>query len=172
VIGQRVLDFRKDGLAHYGMLADMAAALRSVPGGQKTFDRLFRSAEDVIRMWELIEARKLVLAARRTSACVSFGAANTTKSANGVACLTLTSTGSALPPLVRVTSDPAGTLAGDGYLDLYVSNCALSNVRMRILEPNQWVVVPLASSAACPLRLRVQGEPGDGYGLQWKPWGT
>jgi hypothetical protein len=62
----RQFDVRKDGLAHYGMLADFAAALRNVDdSGADSSDRLFRSAEDVLRMWEKVEAAQ----ARASQTC-------------------------------------------------------------------------------------------------------
>jgi microsomal dipeptidase-like Zn-dependent dipeptidase len=168
VIGDRVLDFERDGLAHYGMLADMVASLRNVPGGQDTYNRLFRSAEDVIRMWERIAERKVVFDARRLTACVDFGPAGQVKSATGVSCLSLASNG-VLFPAIQLVSDPSGTLAGDGYLDVYASNCVLNAIPVRIHELNQPTPVPMPVTPGCPLRLRLQGEPGDSYGIKYEP---
>jgi microsomal dipeptidase-like Zn-dependent dipeptidase len=169
VIGDRVLDFERDGLAHYGMLADMVATLRNVPGGQDTYGRLFRSAEDVIRMWERIAERKLVFDARRLTPCVAFGPANQVKSALGVSCLSLAVNSGLLLPRIQVVSDPSGTLAGDGYLDVYASNCVMSRIPVRIHELNQWVPVPMLATPGCPVQLRMQGEPGDSYGVMYQP---
>jgi hypothetical protein len=57
-IGSRTFDFRADGLAHYGMLAELIQALDTMPGGPAALDKLYASAEAVIRMWEAAEAAK------------------------------------------------------------------------------------------------------------------
>jgi hypothetical protein len=50
--GSRVYDFRDDGLAHYGMLAELIEAADTMPGGPAVLDNLYLSAEYVIRLWE------------------------------------------------------------------------------------------------------------------------
>jgi hypothetical protein len=57
-MGSRVYDFQKDGLAHYGMLADFMQALseRTDMHPQPALDAIYHSAEDVVEMWEKAEA--------------------------------------------------------------------------------------------------------------------
>ncbi|HEY3494837.1 MAG TPA: membrane dipeptidase, partial [Polyangiaceae bacterium] len=171
-IGDRVLDFRKDGLAHYGMLADMVSAVRKVQYGQDSADRLFRSAEDVIRMWERIQPRKEVFVQRSTSPCEAFGPANTEKAVSGVACQTLSAAPGVFVPQYRqiqVVNDvgPAAAppLSGDGFLDVYVSGGCFggSSVPVRIQERNQWTLLPFPIMPGCPLTLRFQAEPDHTY---------
>jgi hypothetical protein len=58
-LGSKVYDFRIDGLAHYGMLAELVQAVETMPGGPAALDKLYSSAEFVIRMWEAAEAAKV-----------------------------------------------------------------------------------------------------------------
>jgi hypothetical protein len=54
----RTYNFQRDGLANYGMLADFMQAISQKPGGSEVITGLFRSANDVVEMWEKAEARK------------------------------------------------------------------------------------------------------------------
>ena len=56
--GSKTYDFRLDGLAHYGMLAELIEALDTFQGGPAVVDNLYSSAEATIRMWEACEAAK------------------------------------------------------------------------------------------------------------------
>jgi len=55
-LGGKSFDFQRDGIAHYGMLADFMQALSQKPDSQGTLTALFRSANDVVEMWEKCEA--------------------------------------------------------------------------------------------------------------------
>jgi microsomal dipeptidase-like Zn-dependent dipeptidase len=57
-MGPRPLDFQRDGIAHYGMLADFMQAVSQKPDSGDAMKALFRSANDVVEMWEKCEARK------------------------------------------------------------------------------------------------------------------
>jgi microsomal dipeptidase-like Zn-dependent dipeptidase len=57
-LGPRTYNFQRDGLANYGMLADFMQAISQKPGGSEAITGLFRSANDVVEMWEKAEARK------------------------------------------------------------------------------------------------------------------
>jgi microsomal dipeptidase-like Zn-dependent dipeptidase len=48
--GRRVYDLNADGVAHYGLLADLLADMRG-PGGRRAQRSLFRSADAYLRMW-------------------------------------------------------------------------------------------------------------------------
>lgn len=50
--GTRVFDLNTDGVAHYGLVADLLADVERQPGGRKALDLLFHSAEGYLRMWE------------------------------------------------------------------------------------------------------------------------
>jgi hypothetical protein len=50
--GQRAFDLNGDGVAHYGLFADLLAELEGTPGGPAATRTLFRSAEAYLRMWE------------------------------------------------------------------------------------------------------------------------
>lgn len=54
--GERSFDLGTDGVAHYGLFADLLADMRRQPGGERAMDALFRSAEGYLRMWERAEA--------------------------------------------------------------------------------------------------------------------
>jgi len=56
-LGSKTFDFRTDGIAHYGMLADFMQALSQKPGSAAALATLFRSANDVVAMWEKCEAQ-------------------------------------------------------------------------------------------------------------------
>ncbi len=57
-IGPRTLDFQRDGLAQYGMLADFMQSVSQKAESQNAVAGLFRSANDVVEMWEKADARK------------------------------------------------------------------------------------------------------------------
>jgi microsomal dipeptidase-like Zn-dependent dipeptidase len=50
--GTRTFDLNRDGVAHYGLMADLLADMRSAPGGSRALSLLFRSAEAYLEMWE------------------------------------------------------------------------------------------------------------------------
>ena len=50
--GDRVFDLNADGVAHYGLFADLLAEMQRGPGGEPAMRTLFRSAEAYLRMWE------------------------------------------------------------------------------------------------------------------------
>lgn len=54
-MGPRQFDFKKDGIAHYGMLADFMQAVSQKPNSNGAMTALFRSANDVVEMWEKCE---------------------------------------------------------------------------------------------------------------------
>ncbi len=50
--GQRTFDLNHDGVAHYGLMADLLADMRQGPGGRKALALLFRSAEAYLETWQ------------------------------------------------------------------------------------------------------------------------
>lgn len=50
--GNRTFDYNEDGIAHYGLFADWIQAMSQAPGGEAAVEKLFRSAEAYLRMWE------------------------------------------------------------------------------------------------------------------------
>lgn len=50
--GSRVFNLNKDGVADYGLYADLLAYMRQQPGGEDASRLLFRSAEGYLRTWE------------------------------------------------------------------------------------------------------------------------
>jgi hypothetical protein len=54
--GSRTFDLNTDGLAHYGLIADLLADMGQ-HGGKPAVRTLFRSAEAYLRMWQLAYAR-------------------------------------------------------------------------------------------------------------------
>ena len=56
--GRRAFDLNADGVAHYGLFADLLADVRRQPGGGRAMATLFRSAEAYVRMWERAIARR------------------------------------------------------------------------------------------------------------------
>jgi hypothetical protein len=50
--GPRKFDLNKDGVADYGLFADLLAYMRQQPGGEEASELLFRSAEGYLRTWE------------------------------------------------------------------------------------------------------------------------
>lgn len=55
--GQRTFDLNADGVAHYGLLPDLLADMRTQPHGKEATRLLFRSAEAYLRMWTLATTR-------------------------------------------------------------------------------------------------------------------
>ncbi len=55
--GERVYDLNQDGVAHYGLYADLLADMRQQSGGQEALALMARAAEAYIRMWERAERR-------------------------------------------------------------------------------------------------------------------
>lgn len=54
--GSKTFDMSSDGIAHFGMLADFVETVQNVPEtGTDSHNRLFRTAEDTVRMWERVE---------------------------------------------------------------------------------------------------------------------
>jgi hypothetical protein len=52
VTGERVFDLNSDGVAHYGLFADLLAQMRSADGGAAATRSLFGSAEAYLQAWE------------------------------------------------------------------------------------------------------------------------
>jgi hypothetical protein len=50
--GTRVFDLNRDGVAHYGLLADLIADVQRQPQGRRALGLLFHSAEAYLRTWE------------------------------------------------------------------------------------------------------------------------
>ncbi|MGH2950533.1 MAG: Coagulation factor 5/8 type domain-containing protein, partial [Solirubrobacterales bacterium] len=50
--GERVFDLNHDGVAHYGLFADLLADVARRPRGRRALRPLFRSAEAYLRMWK------------------------------------------------------------------------------------------------------------------------
>jgi microsomal dipeptidase-like Zn-dependent dipeptidase len=50
--GTRTFDLNADGVAHYGLIADMVADMGGQPGGDAALRTLFSSAEAYLQMWE------------------------------------------------------------------------------------------------------------------------
>jgi microsomal dipeptidase-like Zn-dependent dipeptidase len=55
VAGQRKFDLNKDGVANYGLYADLLAYMRAQTGGKRASRLLFRSAESYLRTWRRAE---------------------------------------------------------------------------------------------------------------------
>jgi hypothetical protein len=58
VAGNRDFDINVDGVAHMGMIPDLLQDLRNVGVTAEQLAPLFRSAEDYITMWEVIESKR------------------------------------------------------------------------------------------------------------------
>ena len=50
--GGRTFDLNRDGVAHYGLFADLIADVEGRPGGRRALRPFFRSAEAYLRTWE------------------------------------------------------------------------------------------------------------------------
>ena len=55
--GARTYDLNADGVAHYGLFADLLADVARQHGGRPALRTLFRSAEDYLAMWERADPR-------------------------------------------------------------------------------------------------------------------
>ena len=55
VTGNRKFDLNKDGIAQYGMYADLLAYMRRQPGGRRASKLLFNGAEAYLRSWRRAE---------------------------------------------------------------------------------------------------------------------
>jgi microsomal dipeptidase-like Zn-dependent dipeptidase len=55
--GRRVFDLNTDGVAHYGLVADLIADVRRRPGGRRALRKLFHSAEAYLETWQRTGAR-------------------------------------------------------------------------------------------------------------------
>jgi hypothetical protein len=55
--GTRTFDLNADGVAHYGLLPDLLAAVERRSRGRRALGLLFRSAEGYLRTWELASTR-------------------------------------------------------------------------------------------------------------------
>jgi microsomal dipeptidase-like Zn-dependent dipeptidase len=55
--GRRVYDLNTDGVAHYGLIADLLADVRGKGGGRRALRSLFHSAEAYLKMWRRAVAR-------------------------------------------------------------------------------------------------------------------
>jgi microsomal dipeptidase-like Zn-dependent dipeptidase len=55
--GTRVFDLNTDGVAQYGLMADLIADMRRVPHGRRALALLFSSAEAYLEMWQRSGAR-------------------------------------------------------------------------------------------------------------------
>jgi hypothetical protein len=56
--GERVFDLNSDGVAHYGLLADLLADTQRQPGGERALRLLSRSAEAYLRTWRRATRRR------------------------------------------------------------------------------------------------------------------
>ena len=54
--GTRTFDLNADGVAHYGLIADLLADVQRRPGGREALATLFGSAEAYLRTWERASA--------------------------------------------------------------------------------------------------------------------
>jgi microsomal dipeptidase-like Zn-dependent dipeptidase len=50
--GKKVFDFNRDGVAQYGLMADMIAEMQQLPGGRAALPLLYRSAESYLEAWQ------------------------------------------------------------------------------------------------------------------------
>jgi hypothetical protein len=56
--GTRVFDLNKDGVAQYGLMADLLADMQRGPRGAQAMSLLFRSAEAYLETWQRAFARR------------------------------------------------------------------------------------------------------------------
>ena len=56
--GERAFDLNTDGVAHYGLFADLLAEMQRGPDGPAAMRTLFRSAEAYLQMWETARGRR------------------------------------------------------------------------------------------------------------------
>jgi microsomal dipeptidase-like Zn-dependent dipeptidase len=52
VTGERTFNLNTDGVAHYGLFADLIADVQQTPGSERPMRLLFRSAEAYLQMWQ------------------------------------------------------------------------------------------------------------------------
>ena len=50
--GTRTFDLNRDGVAQYGLMADLLADMQRGPGGARAMSLLFRSAEGYLETWQ------------------------------------------------------------------------------------------------------------------------
>ena len=62
VAGERKYDLNKDGVANYGLYADLLAYMRQQTGGKRATRLLFRSAEAYLRTWRRAERARSAFA--------------------------------------------------------------------------------------------------------------
>jgi hypothetical protein len=55
--GTRVFDLNRDGVAHYGLIADLIADVQRQPRGRNALGLLFHSAEAYLQTWERAQRR-------------------------------------------------------------------------------------------------------------------
>ena len=55
--GSRTYDLNEDGVAHYGLFADLLADMQRTRPGRRALTPLYRSAEAYVRMWERARRR-------------------------------------------------------------------------------------------------------------------
>lgn len=53
--GNRTFDYNKEGVAHYGLLADHLEDIRNV-ADEEVYQSILNSAEAYLQMWERVEA--------------------------------------------------------------------------------------------------------------------
>lgn len=56
--GNRVFDFNKDGVSHYGLMPDLLAETRQQPGGRSAMSLIYRSAEAYLQAWQRAAAHR------------------------------------------------------------------------------------------------------------------
>ncbi|MFU8804253.1 MAG: hypothetical protein ACNA8W_10620 [Bradymonadaceae bacterium] len=56
-VGERVIDFNSEGMAHIGLVAELIEDVRADGVSDTEFEALFKSAEGYLRMWEKAERR-------------------------------------------------------------------------------------------------------------------
>lgn len=50
--GRKTFDFNRDGVAQYGLMADLIAEMQRLPGGRRALSLLYRSAEAYLEAWQ------------------------------------------------------------------------------------------------------------------------
>ena len=59
VSGNRTFNLNRDGMAHYGMLADQIQDIRE-HSGPEAYEAIMKSAEGYLQMWERAEANRIL----------------------------------------------------------------------------------------------------------------
>lgn len=54
--GNRIWDYTKDGVAHYGLMNEFMRDVKTQPNGEEVYNHLWQSAEHFARMWERCES--------------------------------------------------------------------------------------------------------------------